>query len=217
MTHNLACGPLGLLFRRKAYGNDETIAAGGLLCLLLLWPAAAYAHLLSGEAGGFVSGFKHPISGLDHVLAMVSVGLWGAQLGAPAIWLLPVAFPIVMAFGGMLGLMGVALPGTEIGIALSAIGLGGAVATGARPPLWMAALLVGFFAIFHGHAHGHRAPAKRKRDALQRWLCRRDGIASPHGRRDRVHPPWKPGQVAVRAGGVGVTMAGIAFLWNALT
>ena len=76
------------------------------VCTLLLWPTVACAHLLGDEAGGFVSGFKHPLSGLDHVVAMVSVGLWGAQLGAPAIWLLPVAFPMVMAFGGMLGLMG---------------------------------------------------------------------------------------------------------------
>ena len=83
------------------------------VCILLLWPTVACAHLLGDEAGGFVSGFKHPLSGLDHVVAMVSVGLWGAQLGAPAIWLLPVAFPMVMAFGGMLGLMGVPLPGNR--------------------------------------------------------------------------------------------------------
>ena len=95
--------------------------------LLLIWSTRAHAHVLGDAAGGFVSGFEHPISGLDHIVAMVSVGLWGAQLGAPAIWLLPVTFPIVMAFGGMLGLMGVPLPGTEIGIALSAIGLGAVV------------------------------------------------------------------------------------------
>src|ERR1700704_4402184 len=113
-----------------------------LLWPLLLWPTGASAHILGDQAGGFISGFEHPISGLDHIVAMVSVGLWGAQLGPPAIWLLPVTFPMVMAFGGMLGLMGVPLPGTEIGIALSAIGLGAMVASGARPPLWIAAALV---------------------------------------------------------------------------
>ena len=77
-----------------------------------------------GEELSFLSGFRHPISGLDHVVAMIAVGLWGAQLGPPAIWVLPVAFPIVMALGGVLGLLGVPLPGTEIGIALSALALG---------------------------------------------------------------------------------------------
>ena len=79
------------------------------------------AHVHKGEAVSFLSGLKHPISGLDHVVAMIAVGLWGAQLGAPAIWVLPVAFPMVMALGGMLGLLGVPLPGMEVGIAASAI------------------------------------------------------------------------------------------------
>ena len=85
------------------------------LVTILLWAQVALAHPQAGEAKGFLTGFRHPISGLDHVLAMVAVGLWGAQLGSPAIWLLPVAFPMVMAFGGMLGLMGVPLPGWNMG------------------------------------------------------------------------------------------------------
>ena len=124
-----------------------------------LWPALAWAHVEKGRAEGFLAGVHHPISGLDHVLAMVSVGLWGAQLGAPAVWLLPVTFPMVMAFGGMLGLMGVPLPGVEVGIALSGILLGLAVLAEWRPPLWAAAVIVGFFAVFHGHAHGSELPA----------------------------------------------------------
>src|SRR5262249_55490920 len=94
---------------------------------LLLYPLTAFAHKRGGEAIGFVSGFEHPISGLDHILAMVAVGLWGAQLGAPAIWVLPVVFPMVMAMGGMMGLMGIKLPGIELCIALSAVALGFAV------------------------------------------------------------------------------------------
>ena len=101
--------------------------ASRIVILIVLWPASAYAHVQQGEAAGFLTGFLHPISGLDHVLAMVAVGLWGAQLGAPAIWVLPVAFPLVMAMGGMLGLMGVPVPGIEYGIAASAILLGAAV------------------------------------------------------------------------------------------
>src|SRR6266702_235438 len=112
------------------------------------------AHMQGSEAAGLLSGLRHPVSGLDHILAMVAVGLWGAQLGRPAVWLLPVTFPMVMAFGGMLGLLGLALPGIEIGIAVSAIILGVMVGREARQPVWVAAVIVGFFAIFHGHAHG---------------------------------------------------------------
>ena len=79
--------------------------------------------------GGFIAGIEHPVFGLDHVVAMVAVGMWGAQLGAPAIWVLPVTFPLVMAFGGVLGVAGVPIPGVEIGIAVSAIVLGGMIAS----------------------------------------------------------------------------------------
>jgi urease accessory protein len=89
---------------------------------------------------------------------MVAVGLWGAQLGAPALWVLPVAFPLVMAIGGFLGFVGVHLPGVEIGIAASAVLLGAAVLFAWRPPLATAALLVGALAIFHGHAHSTELP-----------------------------------------------------------
>ncbi|HLO24970.1 MAG TPA: HupE/UreJ family protein, partial [Geobacteraceae bacterium] len=129
-----------------------------LFLYMLFVPASAFAHVKGGEVIGLLSGIKHPISGLDHVLAMITVGLWGAQLGAPAVWLLPVTFPMVMAFGGLLGLMGVNLPGIEIGIAVSAIALGFAVFREAKLNLWVAAVMVGFFAIFHGYAHGAELP-----------------------------------------------------------
>ena len=132
--------------------------AAALAVLAILWAQNAYAHAQAGEATGVLTGFLHPISGLDHVLAMVAVGLWGAQLGAPAIWVLPVAFPLVMALGGMLGLMGVPLPGIEYGIAASALLLGVAVALEVRASVVVTALLVGVFAIFHGHAHGTELP-----------------------------------------------------------
>ena len=119
------------------------------LFLLAIACSPAWGHAEAGQVSGFISGVWHPVSGLDHVLAMVAVGLWGAQLGNPALWLLPVAFPLVMAFGGFLGLVGVPLPGTEIGIALSGVLLGLAVATRLQPPLWIATLLVAVFAVFH--------------------------------------------------------------------
>ena len=105
------------------------------LLLALNYAGSAQAHIRVGEAVGFVSGLKHPISGLDHIVAMVSVGLWGAQLGRPAIWALPITFPLIMAIGGFLGLVGVYLPGVEIGIASSAILLGLMILLAARPPL----------------------------------------------------------------------------------
>ena len=112
------------------------IAVFFLLAAAALAPTDVAAHIVKGEAIGFVSGFEHPISGFDHIIAMVAVGLWGAQLGAPAIWLLPVTFPLVMAFGGFLGLIGVPLPGSELAIALSGVALGASVLTQFKPPLW---------------------------------------------------------------------------------
>ncbi|MBF9043219.1 Ni/Fe hydrogenase [Rhodobacterales bacterium HKCCE4037] len=125
---------------------------------LLLLASAASAHTGEGINTGFASGFWHPILGWDHVVAMVAVGLWGAFLGRPAIWILPVVFPLVMAFGGALGVMGVPLPAVETGIALSGVILGLLIAFAVKAPLWVAAVLVGIFAIFHGHAHGGELP-----------------------------------------------------------
>src|SRR5205085_412006 len=91
-----------------------------LLCILLasgLLPSSAHAHVGDGLTGGFLGGFAHPLFGPDHVVAMVAVGLWGAFLGAPAIWLLPIVFPLVMAFGGALGIVGVRAAGGAIALA----------------------------------------------------------------------------------------------------
>jgi len=103
------------------------------MTLVLIWTSCAYAHVERGQATGFVTGFGHPWSGFDHVLAMIAVGIWGAQLGAPALWLLPVVFPMVMAQGAFLGLIGLPLPGVEVGIALSALLLGAMVGGEVRP------------------------------------------------------------------------------------
>lgn len=126
--------------------------------LALLAASPAWAHTGGANVSGLLAGVQHPVSGLDHVLAMVAVGLWGAQLGGRAVWVLPAAFPVAMAGGGLLGLLGVPMPGVEVGIALSALVLGAAVLLAARPPLLGAALLVGAFAVFHGHAHGGELP-----------------------------------------------------------
>ena len=184
--------------------------------LLLLCAPAAFAHPQKGEAVGFLTGFRHPISGLDHVLAMVAVGLWGAQLGAPAIWLLPVAFPMVMAVGGTLGLMGVPLPGVEYGVALSAILLGAAVMFELRPPLTMAALLVGFFAIFHGHAHGTELPAGQSALLYSMGFVIATGCLHALGIGIGTVHRWSWGQKLLRFAGGLVSVGGMFFLWKAV-
>jgi len=189
----------------------------GILALTaLLAPALAAAHVEAARAEGLLAGFHHPVSGLDHVLAMVSVGLWGAELGAPAIWLLPLTFPIAMAFGGMLGLIGVPLPGVEIGIALSAVVLGVAVLTAWRPPLWVAAVIVGAFAIFHGHAHGTELPAGTSGLLYSIGFVVATGLLHAAGIGIGTIHRWNWGQAVLRAAGAGVATSGAVFLWQAL-
>jgi urease accessory protein len=184
--------------------------------LALAWPSLAWAHAEQGRAAGFLAGLHHPVSGLDHVLAMVAVGLWGAQLGAPAVWLLPVTFPMVMAFGGMLGLIGVPLPGVEIGIALSGILLGAAVLAEWRPALWAAVLLVGGFAVFHGHAHGTELPPGASGLLYSIGFVVATGTLHGVGIAIGTVHRWARGRAALRAAGAVVAAAGLYFLWRAL-
>jgi urease accessory protein len=130
-----------------------------VLVAFLALADTALAHEQVGVPGGLANGFLHPLTGLDHLIAMVAVGIWGAQLGAPAIWVLPITFPLVMALGGVLGVLGIPLPMPEVVIALSALVLGAAVAARLRLPFAAAAVVVGVFAIFHGHAHGTELPS----------------------------------------------------------
>src|ERR1700720_2545069 len=141
-------------FEMKQTRRDSLPAMALLiLATALLAPTTVSAHNPAGVAVGFASGFMHPLTGIDHILAMVAVGIWGAQLGAPAIWALPVAFPLVMSVGGALGVRGVFLPGVEIGIAASALLLGFVIFRETKLPLYVASLIVGFFAVFHVYAH----------------------------------------------------------------
>jgi len=184
---------------------------------LFVFASPALAHVQVGQATGFLTGFLHPTLGLDHVLAMVAVGMWGAQLGAPAIWLLPVTFPIVMAFGGMLGLLGVPLPGVEIGIAASAVLLGVAVMTERKPALYVAAALVAFFAIFHGHAHGAELPAGQSALLYSLGFVVATGCLHAIGIAIGAIHRWPTGRVALRVAGGGVGLAGLFFLIRAAT
>ena len=186
------------------------------LGVAILWYGPASAHALSGEAGGFLSGFEHPIGGLDHVLAMVSVGIWGAQLGAPALWLLPVMFPVVMALGGFLGLIGMPLPGVEVGIALSALGLGAAILLQWRPPVAAALLVVSAFAIFHGHAHGTELPPGESGLLYSIGFVVATGCLHLLGITAGLVHRWAWGQRALQGAGAAVAIGGLFFLWHAV-
>jgi urease accessory protein len=182
-----------------------------------LAPAIAFAHEETGQAAGFLAGLLHPVTGMDHVLAMIAVGLWGAVLGPPAIWILPVAFPLVMALGGLMGLLGIPLPGVEIGIAMSAIVLGTMVLAEARPPIWLAALIVAVFAIFHGHAHGRELPEGTSALLYSLGFVIATGLLHAVGILLGAAYRWAAGRWALRVGGAGVALAGVYFLWRAST
>jgi urease accessory protein len=128
------------------------------LLALCLVPTEALAHVGVGSTSGFMHGFVHPLSGLDHQLAMILIGIFAYQLGGRALWLVPLTFVSVMAFGGFLGVMGVPVPFVEMGIALSVIVLGAIVAFGVKAPVAVAMAVIALFAIFHGHAHGSEMP-----------------------------------------------------------
>jgi len=175
----------------------------------------AFGHEEVGAAAGLLSGLHHPVSGWDHILAMIAVGLWGAQLGLPALWVLPVAFPMVMALGGMLGLLGIPIPGVEIGIALSALVLGSMVLTECRPTLWVAGTLVGFFAIFHGHAHGTELPEASSGLLYSVGFVAATGLLHGVGIAIGLIHRWNGGRRLIRIAGAFVAGAGVYFLWKA--
>lgn len=180
--------------------------------LLALLPTIALAHAQIGAADGLVTGFMHPVLGPDHVIAMVAVGIWGAQLGGPAIWLLPITFPLVMAVGGMLGAVGVPVPSVEIGIAASAIVLGAMVAAAARPPLGLALAIVCMFAIFHGHAHGTELPEAVNPLAYGVGFVTATGLLHLTGILLGMLIAWPLGERAVRLGGGLIVLGGGWFL-----
>lgn len=183
----------------------------GLLTIMAVEPALAHAGADHG-AGGFTTGFLHPLLGPDHVIAMVAVGLWGVFLGAPAIWVLPVVFPLVMALGGAFGVIGVPLPAVETGIALSAVVLGLCVALALTPPLWMAAPIVGAFAIFHGYAHGAEMPEASDAVSYALGFVIATGLLHLCGIGFGGLARWPAGRIAVRTAGVLIAIAGGAFL-----
>lgn len=125
------------------------------ICFL---PISAFAHTGVGQTSGFIAGFSHPLGGVDHLLAMIAVGLWAAQMGGRAVLIVPGAFVSMMIVGGVLGMSGIHVPYIEEGILVSVFVLGILIAGAFRLPLVISGILVGVFAVFHGHAHGAEIP-----------------------------------------------------------
>ncbi|XYK81028.1 MAG: HupE/UreJ family protein [Labrenzia sp.] len=197
-------------------GSRTTVFSSVFVLVSVALAAPALAHTGHGYGGGFISGFAHPILGWDHVAAMVAVGLWGAFLGSPSIWILPIVFPLVMAFGAALGILGVPIPAVETGIALSAVVLGLMIALAVRAPIWVSAVLVGLFAIFHGYAHGTELPVSANVFAYAIGFVLATGMLHMIGIAFGLLVKWPAGRIAVRSAGGVISLAGVAFLVGAV-
>ena len=186
-----------------------------LVTSALLLPTAAFAHPAIGPAAGFAHGFAHPLGGIDHVLAMIAVGLLAANLGGRALWALPLAFVSLMVVGGALGMTGVPIPYVEIAVALSVAVFGAAIAAQRQWPVVAAAALVGVFALFHGHAHGSELAPTMSAGAfiagfvLATALLHVTGIALGLG---VAKLGAKPARLCTQWGGGTIALAGVALL-----
>jgi urease accessory protein len=196
--------------------RGSRIALGVAAGLGPLLPIPAAAHMGTGLPGGFESGFIHPFSGIDHLLAMVSVGLWGAFLGRPLIYVLPVVFPAMMVAGAILGMFVVPLPPVEVGIALSVLVLGGCIAMSVRAPVWAACVVVAIFAVFHGYAHGKELPSAADPIAYSVGFVLATGLLHVSGICLGLLNDLRRGIVETRSIGGIIAMLGVWFLYRAL-
>ena len=191
------------------------LLVAGICAAIVQFPGTAFAHVEGEAISGFFSGLSHPVSGWDHILAMVAVGLWGALLGPPALWVLPIAFPIAMAAGGMLGLLGIPLPWVEIGIAASSIVLGLFIVTNMRLSLAVAIPLVMIFALFHGHAHGTELSPGADAVLYSMGFVIATGLLHAFGIGIGAVDRLPMGRTVLRALGGGVLLGGTYFLIGA--
>ena len=173
----------------------------------------AFAHVNEeGLKGGFISGYIHPLLGWDHVAAMLAVGIWGAFLGRRSIWILPMVFPFVMVIGGILGMVGVPVPFIVPGIALSSILIGLAITFKWRASLWVASIIVGLFAIYHGYAHGQNLPAASNPIAFAIGFVLGSGTLHFIGILFSLLDRYKWGVQALQISGIIIALAGLAVL-----
>jgi urease accessory protein len=184
---------------------------GAALLVLVGLHSAALAHV-GFHPAGLGDGLAHPISGLDHILAMVAVGLWASQLGRPAWWLLPLTFPVVMAFGALLGFAGVTLPWTEIGIGVSVLVLGLMIAFALRPSIVVSIVLIALFALVHGYAHGAELPASASALAYGIGFVAATLVLHAIGLAFGWFANSAGGRLAMRATGTVIAVAGVVLL-----
>ena len=185
--------------------------------LMLAYASPAMAHDGTGLAGGFVAGFVHPLSGPDHMLAMISVGLWGAFLGRPLVYALPMIFPTVMVIGAGMGMAGVPLPPVEIGIALSVVTLGLLILFAVRAPLWVACAIVAMFGLFHGYAHGLELPSAADPIGYSTGFVLSTGLLHLIGIALGVLKVSKAGTLALRGAGGVIAVFGALFWMGLVT
>lgn len=204
--------PSHFLFLRDLVRGASRLLPGLSLGLLLL-PSAANAHVMDGPLGGFGSGFGHPLAGPDHFLAMLAVGLWGAQIGGRTVWTLPATFPMIMCVGGVLGMLGILSTDiVQVGIALSVLVLGGVIAANWKAPEWAALLLISIFAILHGIPHGVLAPRATDPAAFTVGFVVSTGVIHVIG--IAIGAALKPiaGGRLVQGLGAAIALAGLWFL-----
>ncbi|MGB3794913.1 MAG: HupE/UreJ family protein [Alteraurantiacibacter sp.] len=191
----------------------QRITTGTIVLFALVLPIQpALAHESDSLALGFQGGFLHPLAGLDHLLAMVAVGIWGAFLGRPLVYLLPIIFPAVMAFGGVLAMAGMPLPPVEVGIALSVLVLGLSILFRWRPPVWLAALIVALFGLFHGYAHGLELPSMANPVSFSLGFVIATGLLHVAGIALGLLRKWGIGEQVLRAAAAVIAIAGLWFL-----
>lgn len=196
-----------IMIARKVLQSALTAAL-----LLALTASPGLAHEQTGVGGGLASGLLHPLTGLDHLVAMVAVGIWGAQLGGVAVWVLPIVFPMVMAFGAVLGILKIGLPVPELVIALSGLILGLAVAMRIRVPFVAAAAIVAVFAIFHGHAHGVELPSAANPLAYGCGFVVATGLLHACGITIGALARWPAGERVIQGVGAAIAALGGYFL-----
>lgn len=187
----------------------------GAIVAMLFVAVPANAHSGTGLAGGFVAGILHPVTGPDHMLAMVAVGLWGHFQGRPLVYMLPMIFPIMMALGAGIGMFGIPLPPVELGIAVSVLVLG-ALIVGAIRLHWMpACAIVALFALFHGYAHGVELPSAADPIGYSLGFVVATGMLHVLGIAIGVLGASPRGETMLRGAGLGVVAVGSYFLWAA--
>ncbi|MDH4415489.1 MAG: HupE/UreJ family protein [Rhizobium sp.] len=204
-----------MTFTLPATKTRRLPVALAVLALATLIGPPAQAHVMDGPLGGFGSGFGHPLAGFDHLLAMLAVGLWGAQMGGRSVWTLPATFPMIMCVGGIIGMTGI-LPDQpiEYGIAFSVIVLGAAIAAAWRAPEWVALVLIAAFALMHGYPHGVLAPRASDPAAFTVGFVVSTGVIHVIG--IAIGASLKPigGGRLVQAMGAGISLAGFWFLFR---